>query len=132
MNKVNILARRYEIQSLAKDLSRFQHIVYLSREEIPPIFSPAYFSYKPIFDRNWYNTAAIFLIKFRSGVSSKDIQLNMSRIKTMGGLVCSITDGVSWGWANVFTDYSFVMPPKSELEDYYFTLKLLRHYMRIK
>jgi hypothetical protein len=129
-NRAKIYARKQEIKSLAKDLSKFQRLVYLSREKMSPIFSPAYISNILIRDRNWYKTAAIFLVWRKPGFSSAVIQSNMARVKAMGGLVCSITDSGSYGWANVFTDYTFLMPSGSTPKDYYFVLKLLRHYMR--
>lgn len=138
---IQVLDKKDQLKKLALDVSTFDKFAYLGRSFLYPVISDM--SQRPPFpakylpsdvevDTNWNDTVAIFLIGYQ-GLDSIPIVRNMKKIKSCGGIIFSITDSASWGWAGSNTDYRFIVPRVNELLHpmlYHFTLRLFKHYLR--
>lgn len=145
----NIISREEELKSLAKDMTKFNHCLYLGKGINYPIALEGALKMKEIaylhaeampaaelkhgplalIDNK---TLSLFLCSFNNAQNPDAIIHNMSEVKSRGGLVFSICDKFSWGWAGKYTDYSFIVPPISErLQPILFNipLQLLAYYV---
>lgn len=149
---ISILNKKEEIKSLAKDITRFNHALYLGRGINYPVALEGALKMKEVARLHAEampaselkhgplalidnNTLSIFLCAHKTGHDVSAIAHNMSEVKSRGGLILSISDSASWGWANKYTDYSLLIPNSTEfLQPILFNipLQLLAYYVSIE
>lgn len=145
----SIFAKEEELKSLAKDVTKFNHCLYLAKGINYPVALEGALKMKEIaylhaeampaaelkhgplalIDNK---TLTLFLCSFSNANNPEAILHNMSEVKSRGGIILSICDHLSWGWANKYTDYSFIIPATSQkLQPILFNipLQLLAYYV---
>lgn len=128
LNSTGLKNKQEEVDSLAKDIKRFKSVIYLAREplltHINTLF-PAY-NAEGILPNIEEKNISIFCVYHQAGQEAKEILKNMLSIKQQGGLICTVTNGMSWGWAHKYTDYGFILPSIDERQLIELYMEILR------